>query len=162
MGYHNMKSLIAIVVVMLLGCSAYGQNRVLVSKSKFRIYVINSKNDTLFEAPVAIGKNYGDKTEIGDSKTPEGEFPIYKILDAREWKHDFKDGMGVRKGAYGPYFLRLKMDKFKDIGIHGTCFPESVGTRSSEGCIRLRNEEIRKFVRFIRIGTKVTILPEGK
>lgn len=158
----NLFFRVVVVALLLAFCGnmAHSQNRVVVSKKQFRIYVINAANDTIFEAPVSVGKNYGNKTEIGDCKTPEGEFPIYKILDARGWKHDFKDGHGVRTGAYGPYFLRLKMDNFKDIGIHGTCFPESVGTRSSEGCIRLRNEDIKKFVRYIRIGTKVTILPD--
>lgn len=148
---------------MIFGfCVGFAQNRVVVSKKNFTLYVINSRNDTIFTAPVSIGKNIGNKTAIGDCKTPEGTFPIYKILDARGWKHDFKDGYGVRTGAYGPYFLRLKMKDYKDIGIHGTCFPESVGTRSSEGCVRLKNEDITRLVRYIRIGTLVTILPEGE
>lgn len=141
---------------------AVGQNRIVVSKRAFSLYVINAKGDTIFTAPVAIGKNPGNKTAIGDCKTPEGTFPIHKLLDSREWKHDFNDGHGVRVGAYGPYFFRLKMDNYKDIGIHGTCFPESVGTRSSEGCIRLRNEDITRLFRYVRIGTLVTILPEGE
>lgn len=148
---------------MIFGfCVVFAQNRVVVSKKNFTLYVINFRNDTIFTAPVSIGKNIGNKTAIGDCKTPEGTFPIYKILDARGWKHDFKDGYGVRTGAYGPYFLRLKMKDYKDIGIHGTCFPESVGTRSSEGCVRLKNEDITHLVRYIRIGTLVTILPEGE
>lgn len=155
-----MRTIICILV-LLSGLNAlFAQNRIVVSKKDFQLYVINSHNDTLFQSPVSIGKNKGNKTTIGDCKTPEGTFPIYKILDARSWKHDFKDGHGIRKGAYGPYFLRLKMQDYKDIGIHGTCFPESVGTRSSEGCVRMRNEDITKMIKYIRIGTQVTILPE--
>ena len=155
------KVIIALLLFISFGVG-FAQNRIVVSKKNFSLYVINSKNDTIFTAPVSIGKNLGNKTTIGDCKRPEGTFPIYKIPDAREWKHDFKDGYGVRKGAYGPYFLRLKMKDYKDIGIHGTCFPESVGTRSSEGCVRLRNEDITRLIRYIRIGTQVTILPEGE
>lgn len=157
-----MKKLILILCLIFGFCVGFAQNRVVVSKKNFTLYVINSRNDTIFTVPVSIGKNIGNKTAIGDCKTPEGTFPIYKILDARGWKHDFKDGYGVRTGAYGPYFLRLKMKDYKDIGIHGTCFPESVGTRSSEGCVRLKNEDITRLVRYIRIGTLVTILPEGE
>ena len=155
------KRLIVIFLLVLSFGVSFAQNRIVVSKKELSLYVINSKNDTIFFAPVSIGKNFGNKTAEGDYKTPEGTFPIYKILDARGWKHDFNDGYGVRNGAYGPYFLRLKMKDYKDIGIHGTCFPESMGTRSSEGCVRLRNEDITHLIRYIRVGTQVTILPEG-
>lgn len=155
------KRLIVILLLVLSFGVGFAQNRIVVSKKELSLYVINSKNDTIFFAPVSIGKNFGNKTAEGDYKTPEGTFPIYKILDARGWKHDFNDGYGVRNGAYGPYFLRLKMKDYKDIGIHGTCFPESMGTRSSEGCVRLRNEDITRLIRYIRVGTQVTILPEG-
>lgn len=155
------KRLIVILLLVLSFGVGFAQNRIVVSKRELSLYVINSKNDTIFFAPVSIGKNFGNKTAEGDYKTPEGTFPIYKILDARGWKHDFNDGYGVRNGAYGPYFLRLKMKDYKDIGIHGTCFPESMGTRSSEGCVRLRNEDVTRLIRYIRVGTQVTILPEG-
>lgn len=155
------KRLIVILLLVLSFGVGFAQNRIVVSKKELSLYVINSKNDTIFFAPVSIGKNFGNKTAEGDYKTPEGTFPIYKILDARGWKHDFNDGYGVRNGAYGPYFLRLKMKDYKDIGIHGTCFPESMGTRSSEGCVRLRNEDVTRLIRYIRVGTQVTILPEG-
>lgn len=155
------KRLIVILLLVLSFGVGFAQNRIVVSKKELSLYVINSKNDTIFFALVSIGKNFGNKTAEGDYKTPEGTFPIYKILDARGWKHDFNDGYGVRNGAYGPYFLRLKMKDYKDIGIHGTCFPESMGTRSSEGCVRLRNEDVTRLIRYIRVGTQVTILPEG-
>lgn len=155
------KRVIFILLLVLSFGVSFAHNRIIVSKKEFVLYVINLENDTIFTAPVSIGKNLGNKTAEGDCKTPEGTFPIYKILDARGWKHDFNDGYGVRNGAYGPYFLRLKMKDYKDIGIHGTCFPESMGTRSSEGCVRLRNEDVTRLIRYIRVGTQVTILPEG-
>lgn len=43
---------------------------------------------------------------------------ICSIENSSRWKHDFKDGKGLRKGAYGPYFFRLKVPKFNSIGIH--------------------------------------------
>lgn len=162
MGKRLLKiTIVALVMVLCAGVSR-AQNKVIVSKPELKLYVVNAKNDTIFTAPVCVGKNYGDKQMIGDHRTPEGTFRIHKILDSREWKHDFKDGAGVRKGAYGPYFMRLQMENYKDIGIHGTCFPESVGTRASEGCVRMRNEDIARLYRYVRIGTMVTILPDEK
>ncbi len=45
-------------------------------------------------------------------------------------------------------------------GIHGTPFPESIGTRATEGCIRLRNEDITDLKGRVRVGTTVIILPD--
>lgn len=67
------------------------------------------------------------------------------------------DGKGLRKGAYGPYFFRLKVPKFNSIGIHGTCKPETIGTRDSEGCIRLYNNDLCKLRKFVYVGMSVLI-----
>lgn len=139
---------------------SFAQKHIVVSKKTFQLNVINEKNDTLFTCPVACGINFGNKTEIGDRKTPEGEFEITMMYDATSWKHDFGDGKGMRLGAYGPLFFRLNVPGFNDIGIHGTIFPESIGTRSSEGCVRLRNEDIKALYPHCCKGMKVIIEPD--
>ena len=139
---------------------SFAQKYIVVSKKTLQLNVINEKNDTLFTCPVACGINFGNKTEIGDRKTPEGEFEITKMYDATSWKHDFGDGKGMRLGAYGPLFFRLNVPGFNDIGIHGTIFPESIGTRSSEGCVRLKNEDIKALYPHCRKGMKVIIEPD--
>lgn len=80
-------------------------------------------------------------------KTPDGTFVIDEIIDASSWTHDFKDGKGEIAGAYGPWFLsldtyNLSQGAWGGIGIHGTHDPASIGTLASEGCIRLRNQDI--------------------
>ncbi|MGI6219275.1 MAG: L,D-transpeptidase [Bacteroidaceae bacterium] len=137
--------------------SASAQNRIAVSKQKRELYVLNSKNDTLCIMQCGIGLNKGNKTRSGDKRTPEGTFTISKIQDSKLWTHDFKDGYGPRKGAYGPWFIRLHVPRFSGIGIHGTCFPNSIGTRCSDGCIRLRNEDVSRLLHYIKAGDKVTI-----
>ena len=139
---------------------SFAQKHIVVSKKTLLLNVINEKNDTLFTCPVACGINFGNKTEIGDKKTPEGEFEITMMYDATSWKHDFGDGKGMRLGAYGPLFFRLNVPGFNDIGIHGTIFPESIGTRSSEGCVRLKNEDIKALYPHCRKGMKVIIEPD--
>ncbi|MDE5822075.1 MAG: L,D-transpeptidase [Paramuribaculum sp.] len=57
-------------------------------------------------------------------------------------------------------FLRINMPQWTSIGIHGTCFPESIGTRDSEGCIRLLNKDLIRLMSLVRVGTKVIILPD--
>ena len=145
----------------MLSLLSFAQKRIVVSKKALQLYVINEKNDTLFQRPIACGVNLGNKTMVGDKKTPEGEFKIKYMYDATSWKHDFGDGQGMREGAYGPLFFRLNVPGFNDIGIHGTIFPESIGTRSSEGCIRMRNEDIKSLYKYCYVGMTVIIEPDG-
>lgn len=108
---------------------------------------------------ISCGKKLGNKSVVGDLKTPEGIFHITEIEEASSWEHDFKDGKGKIKGAYGPWFLRLEVPGHKGIGIHGTHKPESIGTRDTEGCIRLKNEDIADLKTKVNIGMVVIVLP---
>lgn len=56
-------------------------------------------------------------------------------------------------------FLRLSTLPHKGIGIHGTHLPNSIGTRCTEGCIRLRNEDIVRLRDIAYSGLTVIILP---
>lgn len=109
---------------------------------------------------IACGVAYGNKTRRGDHKTPEGTFKITQLLRAKGLSHDFQDGKGPVKDAYGPWFFRLGVPGYIDIGIHGTHLPESIGTRATEGCIRLRNEDILRLRPHVFVGMQVTILPD--
>lgn len=133
------------------------QNRIVVSKKSLELMILNAKSDTICRYRCGLGLNKGDKQEIGDYKTPEGVFSVSAILDSKKWTHDFNDGYGIREGAYGPYFIRLTVPGFTGIGIHGTCFPESIGSRCSEGCVRLKNEDLEKLIHFVWIGMEVCI-----
>lgn len=106
---------------------------------------------------IAVGKNTGDKRKVGDMRTPEGTFPISQIQNATSWTHDFGDGKGQIRGAYGPLFIRLATPKWKGIGIHGTHDPASIGTNATEGCIRLKNEDLLEFRKLVKLGDKVVI-----
>ncbi len=99
---------------------------------------------------VALGKNPGDKTKVGDNATPEGHYEVNYIKDSSAWEHDFGDGKGLVKDAYGPFYIALYTgargsfsgQTWRGIGIHGTHRPASIGTNESEGCIRLHNSEL--------------------
>jgi lipoprotein-anchoring transpeptidase ErfK/SrfK len=130
---------------------------VLISKEEMSLSVYDYKGNELCKFPIACGSNYGNKQEEGDMKTPEGVFRISEIQDASKWKHDFNDGNGEIPGAYGPYFVRLAVPGHKGIGIHGTHDPGSMEKRVTEGCIRLKNEDLEKFIPMIHNGTVVII-----
>ena len=105
---------------------------------------------------VAVGKNPGPKMRAGDNKTPTGIFSVQSIEDARAWTHDFRDGKGAIKGAYGPWFIRLRTG-WQGIGIHGTHDPDSRGSMVSEGCIRMANDELEELRRYAFKNMKVVI-----
>lgn len=131
----------------------------LVSKQDLWLRLIDYKGNELFAAPIACGLRYGDKQKQGDMKTPEGVFQVQDILNASSWKHDFKDGNGEIEGAYGPYFIRLETPGHKGIGIHGTHDSLSIGTRVTEGCIRMKNDDLIKLVSLIFPPLTVIITP---
>lgn len=138
---------------------------ILIDKSDFTLFVLDNNNT---KAPVetfkcALGKATGDKEKSGDMKTPIGTFKVIEVCDASYWTHDFKDGKGKIKGAYGPWFFYLDTNEkskgqWDGIGIHGTHDPASIGTLASEGCIRLLNEHVQILKnKYIKVGTMVTI-----
>jgi lipoprotein-anchoring transpeptidase ErfK/SrfK len=100
---------------------------IVVSKEKMTLFLYDSKDELIIAYPIACGKAYGNKQRPGDNKTPEGKFEVSQTQDASRWEHDFGDGKGYIKNAYGPYFIRLKTPPHKGIGIHGTHKPSSIG-----------------------------------
>ncbi|MFN8296688.1 MAG: L,D-transpeptidase family protein [Chitinophagales bacterium] len=130
---------------------------IIIDKNTMKLSQYNFKGELLQQSAVATGKNYGNKSKRGDMKTPEGIFHISEVVNAGDWKHDFKDdSLGAIAGAYGPYFIRLEVPGQKGIGIHGTHDNNSLNTRASEGCIRLKNEDLEQLVK--RIGTSSIVI----
>ena len=134
-------------------------SHIIISKQDFTLSLYDSDDRLVCRFPVAVGKNYGNKQRSGDMKTPEGDFSIQQIQPASDWGHDFGDGKGWIPNCYGNWFIRLKTPPHRGIGIHGTHAPESIGTRATEGCIRLRNADLDSLKPLVRVGMPVAILP---
>ena len=128
---------------------------IFVSKVDMTLTLVNSQGKVVVTYPIACGMNLGQKNVTGDHRTPEGYFLLEKIHDSSNWGHDFHDGKGFIKHAYGHYFLRLQTG-FSGIGIHGTHAPNSIGTRA----IRLYNDDIEALGQKALVGMPVIIGPE--
>ncbi len=135
---------------------------IVISKEAMTLELFDGAGELIRDFDIACGKAYGNKVRPGDMKTPEGEFHISELCDARYWTHDFGDGKGERKGAYGSHFIRLHTPPHTGIGIHGTHAPKSIGTRATEGCIRLKSRKLKKLVPYIYMGMPVTIISSEK
>lgn len=131
-----------------------------VSKTEMTLTLADSQGNVIRTYPMACGKNVGRKRSRGDMKTPEGVFSLKQIQEASSWGHNFHDGKGYIPHAYGPWFLRLDTPGFSGIGIHGTHAPESIGTRATEGCIRLVNEDVEDLHNRVTLGMTVIIGPD--
>lgn len=127
-----------------------------IAKGAYRLYLYNGRDlERTFR--IAVGTNEGQKQRVGDKRTPTGSFSVQQIQNSSSWTHDFRDGAGEIRGAYGPWFIRLKTPGWSGIGIHGTHAPDSIGTRATEGCIRLRNEDLVQLKERVFVGMKVVI-----
>lgn len=130
---------------------------IVISKEDMNLRLFDVDGLLICEFDVATGKNVGNKRRRGDMKTPEGEFTIQMIQPSSSWTHNFGDGKGEIAGCYGPWFIRLSTPPHTGIGIHGTHLPESIGTRATEGCVRLHNDDLDSLKRMVRVGMKVVI-----
>ncbi len=107
----------------------------------------------LFSAPVGLGK-------LG--KTPAGEFVVEVKQENPDWQ---KSGQKVVPFGDPANPLGLRWIGFKNtpelsgFGIHGTDQPDTVGAESSEGCIRLRNDDVIALYRLVPVGAKVLVQP---
>ena len=140
---------------------------IVISKREFRLYVYEARpeqHDTILAAhfPVCYARYPEAKTKSGDMRTPESTmqqpFTIQQIQNATDWHHDFGDGRGSIR-SYGDWFMRLETPGFTGVGIHGSTNNEaSVPGRDSEGCIRLRDNDLNVLRdRFAEVGQKVII-----
>ena len=129
-------------------------DHIIISKETMRLKLYDKDDLLICSFPIAIGKHLGDKQELGDCKTPEGEFSIVQIQRASHWMYNTaKENI---KGYYGNWFIRLNT-KYSGIGIHGTHEPELIGQRSTEGSIRLDNYHLDSLRAMIDVGMVVRI-----
>lgn len=169
------KKILSMAMALALSCQAWAEDMqtvmsyyqpemsrgfIFISKVDMTLTLVNAQGQTVVTYPIACGQNIGQKQVKGDHKTPEGYFLLQNIHEASSWGHDFHDGKGFIKHAYGPWFLRLQTG-FQGIGIHGTHAPESIGTRATEGCIRLDNQHIAALEPQVALGMPVIIGPEA-
>lgn len=153
-----------------LGADSRHNCFIVISKKDYYLYVYEKRQpDTVLVAryDCCLAINTGNKKVKGDMRTPHctravPSFSISQIADSHTWRHNFGDGRGNIL-AYGPWFLRLDIGTSnRSIGIHGsTNNRESVPGRASEGCIRLKDEDLSDLrKRYAFVGMKVIVKAE--
>jgi hypothetical protein len=112
-----------------------------------QLLVLYRDGTPIFRAQVGVG--------LPGTPTPAGHFYVRDKLT------------GFPRGTiYGPlaFGTSAKSAVLTDwprggvIGIHGTNQPQLLPGRVSHGCIRMRNHDIRRLAKLLRIGTPLTIV----
>lgn len=100
---------------------------------------------------VCLGKN---------NCTPIGSFSIKTKEKNPAWFYTDEQGLSIRipygdkRHVIGTRWMGFD---YQGIGIHGTIDPDSIGKNMSNGCIRMRNEDVERLFDLVAFGTPVTV-----
>jgi hypothetical protein len=126
-----------------------------VVKGVFSIHVDKSANTLELLLDGEHVKTYRVATGK-DNCSPVGEFTIKNKLVDPTWFHA---GVAVPPNSpeniLGTRWMGFDISGY---GIHGTTLPESIGTQSTSGCMRMHNVEVEELYALVPVGTKVTIV----
>jgi lipoprotein-anchoring transpeptidase ErfK/SrfK len=128
--------------------------RLRVTPTKFSLAVSKSANTLLITDDGKFFKLY--RCGTGQySTTPVGTFKITdRIANPPWWKDGQTIPFGSKENVLGKYWLALDIPHY---GIHGTWEPETIGRQSSQGCIRLINEDVEELFIILPAGTPVQV-----
>lgn len=126
-----------------------GKFEVVVSKGNHRLSLLLGGE---FFAIFAVGTGR-------ENSTPEGEFEIAtKLIDPVWFSSEGPIPPGDSRNILGTRWMGFQ-DPHASYGIHGTTQPETVGTASSSGCVRMLNSEVELLFDLLPRGTRVTVVP---
>ncbi|MFN0057355.1 MAG: L,D-transpeptidase family protein [Planctomycetota bacterium] len=127
-----------------------GEVTIEVDKSDYRLDV-RLDGKFLFSAAVGLGL---------EGRTPLGEFTVELKQEKPNWHKPGQKSIpnDHPDNPLGSCWIGFKnTPEYSGYGIHGTREPDSIGKESSQGCIRLLNEDVQLLYRLTPTGTKVTI-----
>ncbi len=137
-------------------------DRLRVFTGKFELEASKSRHDMV----VTLNGEFFKRYKVGTGrygKTPVGTFVVRdKITEPVWWRPDGREVLfGDKENILGTRWLALKAtgetENVRGYGIHGTWEPDSVGSASSAGCLRMVNEQVEELFTYIPVGTALTI-----
>ena len=122
----------------------------------FALEVSKSRNDLVVTLDGAFFKRYRVATGV-NGKTPTGTFKIVDKIEHPAWHVPGRTPIpyGDPDNLLGTHWLALDVEGY---GIHGTWAPETIGSQSSDGCVRLLNDDVKELYTILPKGTAVTIV----
>jgi len=128
-----------------------GKTGLLVDKSDFTLTLLLDGH-YLKQYPIGLGKN---------DKTPEGRFIVEIKMKEPTWFSPL-DGKvyayGSPQNVLGTRWMGFQNQPgLSGYGIHGTTEPDSIGTESSNGCIRMLSQDVEELYDYVTPGAEVII-----
>ncbi|MFO7820533.1 MAG: L,D-transpeptidase family protein [Lentisphaeria bacterium] len=143
----------------------YPGTTLLIYRGDWRIKIVKNEFVLLLMDGGKLFKKYS--VAIGrQGRTPEGKFVIKNRQFHPDWTSPGRHiPYGDPDNVLGTHWLGLRPigdtdQTLSGYGIHGTWEPDSIGTKASLGCIRMRNQDVNELYDIVRIGTEVTIRDE--
>lgn len=129
-------------------------DKIKVNKAKFGIFVDKAQNTLTLKSNGEIMKIY--KVATGRNNcTPTGTFDIVtRIVDPPWYVNNKVIPARSPENILGSRWLGISK---KGYGIHGTTEPESIGTQSTSGCVRMLNADVEELFKIVPVGTEVVI-----
>ena len=155
-------ALLAPVTSVRAGGAAPEIDRVEVYKTRHELRLLHN-DEIVRKYRVALGRQAGRKENIGDNRTPEGQYVIDFV------KQDSKFHRALHISYPNPEDYQRAAQKGKppggDIMIHGLPGESALVKRIhrefdwTRGCIAVTNPEIEEIARTVKPGTPIVIYP---
>ena len=118
----------------------------IVELSNFRL-TVHAHGYVMAIFPIGVGQQ---------SSTPQGQFAVLnKLSNPTYYGPDGVIGRDDPNNPLGEYWVDLG----NSIGIHGTIDPNSIGQACSQGCIRMKDEDIAQVFDLLTTKSRVVIRP---
>jgi lipoprotein-anchoring transpeptidase ErfK/SrfK len=126
-----------------------GELSLLVDKSDYTLTILLNGH-YIKQYPVGIGKS---------DKTPVGVFIVdNKLVNPTWYAPDGVYPYGHPKNVLGTRWIGFEdKNDLYGYGIHGTADPDSIGKDMSNGCIRMKNENVEELFDFVKSKTRVVM-----
>ncbi len=126
-----------------------GELSLLVDKSDYTLTILLNGH-YIKQYPVGIGKS---------DKTPVGVFIVdNKLVNPTWYAPDGVYPYGHPKNVLGTRWIGFEdKNNLYGYGIHGTADPSSIGKDMSNGCIRMKNENVEELFDFVKSKTRVVM-----
>ncbi|PZO12619.1 MAG: L,D-transpeptidase [Leptolyngbya foveolarum] len=103
--------------------------------------------------PVAVGTD--------ETPTPQGEFLVGNMVVNPVWQSPWTGEVHEPgpDNSLGVRWIGFADSEAGSFGFHGTPTLDSIGTAASNGCVRMRNEDVTALFAAVTVGTPVIVEP---
>jgi len=130
-------------------------DRLKVVNAEFGIIIDKSQNTLILKEADNVIRIYNVSTGKNNC-TPVGEFTIdNKLKNPVHYKKGEIVPAESPDNVLGSRWMGLSIPTY---GIHGTIDEATLGQQITEGCVRMRNNEVEELYIIVPVGTKVTIV----